>query len=33
MFNSSIKSLDEIEMSSDDISLAACFCFPSIIFR
>ena len=33
MFNYLIKSLDEIEISSEDISLAACFCFPRTLFR
>ena len=33
MFNSFIKSLDGIEISSEDTSLAACFCFPRILLR
>ena len=31
--NSFIKSLDWIEIPSEDIILAACFCFPRILFR
>ena len=33
MLNSFIKSIDGIEISSEDISMAACFCFPRILFR
>ena len=33
IFNSLIKSPDGIEIPSEDIFLAACFCFPRILFR
>ena len=33
MFKCFIKSIGKIEISSEDISLAACFCFPRIRFR
>ena len=33
MFNSFIKSFNEIEISSEDISLTAFFCFPRNLFR
>ena len=33
ILDSFIKSLDGIEIPSEDIILAACFCFPRILFR